>query len=827
MSSNLRVLIVEDVPADAELIELTLQNADITFSSQIVDTLDACKQLLHAQSWDVVLSDFRLKGFTGYQVLALLQQSEQQIPFILVTGSLGEEAAVECIKAGMTDYVLKDRLFRLPMALKRSLREFELNRQQQLATVQLRQQAMRETIINRIVQAMRETLVLDDVLQTTVDMVRDALGSTCCLIMRPGRHNEILVTNVSSLSDRWQQLLNDPCEMFPYYAESLQQGDAVVVSAIEDALQVGVQELAVRYGVYAFTIMPLLYQQHFLGGLSLYQCDRDREWTADEIAMLRAIADQCAIAIHQSQLFQQVQQQAQRAQLLNQIARIIISSLDPDYILQEITRLTGIGFAVDRAFIFAIKDDQIQIVEEWRASSTIPAMLHDRFPLADWADLLDPHSEFHVKRIFYAPDYAVLEPTPTRLAQRHISQVKSVLSVPIFIRDQLFGGICLNTTTDHRQFADDEIHLLQQIGDQAAIALYNAQSYERLEQLVQSRTQELEAEKWLSDSANRAKSEFLANMSHELRTPLTGILGFSSLLLKQIFGPLTEKQQQYIEQISACGDHLLSLINDLLDLSKIEAGREDLTLEDVDISEICNASLALIQEQASNQGLQLVLAIAPDVTSCVADRRRLKQILVNLLSNAVKFTDTGSITLTVERRYEPEDRSYAESGRSTPVWEAAAAEAAHVAHPSKSKTMTESSTSRRVPHSAFSVKQVASDIQETRTESDGFTPADAATRRLRAMRMSHSDRDLPAHPVSFILFHVADTGIGIAQQDILTLFQPFQQLDSGLDKKYQGTGLGLALARKLAQLHGGDLTVQSEIGCGSCFSLKLPGEPLA
>ncbi len=151
MSSNLRVLIVEDVPADAELIELTLQNADITFSSQIVDTLDACKQLLHAQSWDVVLSDFRLKGFTGYQVLALLQQSEQQIPFILVTGSLGEEAAVECIKAGMTDYVLKDRLFRLPMALKRSLREFELNRQQQLATVQLRQQAMRETIINRIV----------------------------------------------------------------------------------------------------------------------------------------------------------------------------------------------------------------------------------------------------------------------------------------------------------------------------------------------------------------------------------------------------------------------------------------------------------------------------------------------------------------------------------------------------------------------------------------------------------------------------------------------------------------------------------------------------
>ncbi len=153
--------------------------------------------------------------------------------------------------------------------------------------------------------------------------------------------------------------------------------------------------------------------------------------------------------------------------------------------------------------------------------------------------------------------------------------------------------------------------LLRRIADQTAIALYNAQSYERLEQLVRERTRELEEEKLLSDAANRAKSEFLANMSHELRTPLTGILGFSSLLLKQIFGSLTAKQQQYIENIASSGEHLLSLINDLLDLSKIEAGREELELESVNIRELCETCISSIQEQAEKQHLQVLLEVSP------------------------------------------------------------------------------------------------------------------------------------------------------------------------------------------------------------------------
>lgn len=239
----------------------------------------------------------------------------------------------------------------------------------------------------------------------------------------------------------------------------------------------------------------------------------------------------------------------------------------------------------------------------------------------------------------------------------------------------------------------------------------------------------LEQEKLVSEAANRAKTEFLSTMSHELRTPLTSILGLSKLLQEQIFGSLNAKQQQYVIAINSSGEHLLQLINDLLDLSKIEAGKEDLDLELIQIEEICQNCLSLLQERATRKGLSLRLEVSSGVTTCVADIRRLKQILFNLLSNAVKFTDTGSVILKVEQ-----------------------------------------------------VK-------------------------------------------GWINFSVIDTGIGISKTDRASLFEPFQQLNTSLERKSQGTGLGLALARKLAQLHGGDITLESEIGQGSCFSLCLPQHP--
>lgn len=727
-STPLHLLIVEDTPEDVELIVLALETGHIQFHYRVIEHVSRLAVTLQEQTWDAILSDFRLRGGTAYQVLHQLQQNDLQIPLILVTGTLGEEAAVDCIKAGITDYVLKERLFRLPMVLQRSLQEFDLRRRQQAAMQHIQQQATRESLVNRIVQSMRGSLLFEDVLQTTVDRLHEALGiSRCAIFLRDSTQQRMVIRYLSQLTPGRENFVNIECPLFEYFAHTLGQGQVVQIPDMGEA-EDPIQQFAMQFGIRAVLMTPLVYHQNYYGGICIHQCDRVRTWTPSEIAMVKAIADQCAIAIYQSQLFQHVQQQAQREQLLNQISRALNSSLDPDYILQEIVRMTGERFQVDRAFIFAVEAEHICITHEWRVHDQIVPMLHKQVFITDWLGIINSETGDYFTQPIHLPNQQIIPLNEAQQACIRETQRKSLLSVPIVIRDQFFGGIELQTTFHYREFSEDEITLLQQISDQAAIALYNAKSYERLEELVQERTQELEAEKLLSEAASRSKSEFLANMSHELRTPLTSILGFSSVLIKQVFGPLNEKQMQYLENIHASGEHLLELINDLLDLSKIEAGREELALEHLAVAELCDACLLALHHQVLIKGLKLVCDV-PSTLTYLGDRRRLKQILLNLLSNAVKFTDQGSVSLRV------------------------------------------------------------------------FQEGD----RLK--------------------FAVHDTGIGIAPENLSQLFQPFHQVQSGLDRNYQGTGLGLALARKLAQLHGGTIQVTSTLGQGSCFTLELPIPP--
>ncbi len=724
----LNLLIVEDAIADVELVTFILEKAKIPFSYQFTDTLEGCEQLLQTSTYDAVLADYRLPQFTAYEVLKILQKSSQKIPLILVTGSLGEEAAVECIKAGMTDYVLKDRLFRLPVVLKRSLQEFALRRQQQAAIAQIEQTAKTEAIINQIVQAMRGTLILDEMLQITVDMLHSNLNVSCCLIFQPDVNGEMWIHHVSAATTAQEDYLNSKCGLYPHYENKLKLGKVVALRAIDTTVAPEVQEIATAGKICSLMIAPLLHQQIELGGIILLQCDRPRDWSEQEIGLIKTISDRCAIAIHQAKLFRQIQDRANREQTLNQIARTINSSLDPEFILQKIVQLAGEYFKVDRVAIFCIDIEtaQVSVRSEWRASQEIIPLQGFQEPVWEWLDLLEPLPSKRHQVLHFSPEPEKVEVQTKGVALVEQGKILSILKTPIYIRDNFFGGISLHTIAKHRAFSQEEIDLLEQIADQAAIALYNAQSYEVLEELVKERTQELEEEKLISEAANLAKSDFLSNMSHELRTPLTGILGFSNILLQQIFGSLNDKQKQYIEGIASCGSHLLELINDLLDLSKVEAGKEELLLESIVVEDLCQSCLSLFRERCSNQNLQLKISIATDVNNWVADRRRVKQILVNLLSNAVKFTESGSITLQVEK--------------------------------------------------------------------------------------SEDNLNLS----------VIDTGIGIAPAEQLALFQPFKQLDSGLSRKYEGTGLGLALSRKLARLHGGDIILKSQIGQGSCFTLVLP-----
>jgi PAS domain S-box-containing protein len=230
--------------------------------------------------------------------------------------------------------------------------------------------------------------------------------------------------------------------------------------------------------------------------------------------------------------------------------------------------------------------------------------------------------------------------------------------------------------------------------------------------------------------ATHLKSEFLANMSHELRTPLNAILGINEGLQDEVFGSINARQLQSLKTVERSASHLLELINDLLDVSKIEAGQIELYLSNTDLETLCVSSLAFVQQQARTKQIRLELKLPVALPQIMLDERRIRQVLINLLDNAVKFTPVGGcVTLEVQ---------------------AAQLDASH-------------------------------------------------------LRIS-----------------VIDTGIGIATGNFQKLFQPFMQLESGLNRRYEGTGLGLTLARRIVELHGGQILLASELGQGSCFSVLIP-----
>jgi signal transduction histidine kinase len=240
------------------------------------------------------------------------------------------------------------------------------------------------------------------------------------------------------------------------------------------------------------------------------------------------------------------------------------------------------------------------------------------------------------------------------------------------------------------------------------------------------------------EAANRNKSEFLANMSHELRTPLNAIIGFSEVLIEKMFGELNDKQLDYLRDIHASGHHLLTLINDILDLSKIEAGRMELDLTRFDLTELLESSLTLVRERASRHGLNLELKVDDAMGEWVADQRKVKQVVINLLSNAVKFTPAGgSVTLRA---------------RLLPATDGSTGGAAEIA--------------------------------------------------------------------------VIDTGVGIAADQQALVFEEFRQAGGDHLRKSEGTGLGLALAKRFAELHGGTIRVESVLGEGSTFAFILPERSL-
>ncbi|NJL87306.1 MAG: GAF domain-containing protein [Leptolyngbyaceae cyanobacterium SM1_1_3] len=439
-------------------------------------------------------------------------------------------------------------------------------------------------------------------------------------------------------------------------------------------------------------------------------------------------------------------QQTKKSLLLDQIVNKIQQSLDLAAVLDTTVAQVQQFLQCDRLAVYQFEDlntvaaelngDRLgAITYESRLSEHLPSMLnHSETGCEAWP----PHNQRYQQGLATAiPNIQkAYAKSPCLLAFLEKNHVKSKLVAPILVGGHLWGLLIAHQCQAVRYWQPWELEFLQHVAARLAIAISQAQLSQQIQQQRQTleagvieRTQALHDALIAAQSANRAKGEFLATMSHELRTPLTCIIGMSATLLRWSIGDLNPRQRSYLDTIHTSGAHLLNVINDILEVSKIESGRTALDISQFSLSSLVRQSVEGFQEQANQKQIQLIsdLKIPAGGDLFMADPRRLKQILQNLLSNAIKFTpDEGTVKLRL--RFE---------------------------------------------------QQVA-------------------------------------------VFQVEDTGIGIPESQHGLLFEKFQQLETTRHRQYQGTGLGLALTKHLVDLHGGAISVQSRVGSGSIFTVRLP-----
>jgi len=447
-----------------------------------------------------------------------------------------------------------------------------------------------------------------------------------------------------------------------------------------------------------------------------------RPFTDKQIALLQTFADQAVIAIENVRLFQELQartqdlsQSLEETSALSEVIRAVSASLDVREVLDTVARRAIALSGADGCGIFQISPGQkaFEVVvsqglsREFVDSVLVMSIGVDQGTIRQATDTGQP---------VQIPDIEEAHGYPFRTLFLR-EGLRSVLTVPMGGGDVVRGIVVVRRRPG--EFDERIVNLMTALANQSKVAIANAHLF-----------REIEEKSRLLEVANQHKSEFLANMSHELRTPLNAIIGFSEVLLQRMFGALNPKQDEYLQDVLSSGRHLLSLINDILDLSKVEAGRMDLELARFHLPQAIQDTLTLVRERAVRHGIEVSFAVDGRLGEFVADERKIKQVLLNLLSNAVKFTPEGG---RVEVRAVPTDGA--------------------------------------------------------------------------------------------VEISVADTGIGIAPENQELIFEEFRQVGGDYAHKREGTGLGLTLARKLVELHGGRIWVKSQPGQGSTFTFSIPERP--
>jgi GAF domain-containing protein len=483
--------------------------------------------------------------------------------------------------------------------------------------------------------------------------------------------------------------------------EGYARGDPLVVAGVELAR------------IRSFVVVPMLKEAELIGAIGIYQ-QEVRPFTDKHIELVTNFAAQAVIAIENTRLLNELreslQQQTATADVLKVISRTAFE-LQPifDTLVENAVRLCE----AERAFLFRFDGKLLRSAASYNVSPELREFV-DKNPIAPGRHSISARAALerrtvHVPDIQVDPEYAY--------AVRDERPIRTTLAVPMLKGDDLVGTITIYRL-ELKPFTDKQIALVETFADQAAIAIENVRLFDE----IQDKNRQLA-------EASQNKSQFLSSMSHELRTPLNAIIGLTEMMVTNAARFGTEKALEPLRRVNAAGTHLLSLINEILDLSKIEAGKLELNPEPVNLAKLIDEVIGTAGQLAEKNKNRLIIEAQENLGGVTADPMRLKQILLNLLSNACKFTKEGEVALRV------------------------------------------------------------------RKVADGREWVELA---------------------------VADNGIGMTIEQQAKLFQDFTQADSLTARRYGGTGLGLAISRKLARMMGGDVTVTSEPGKGSVFTVRLP-----
>lgn len=508
-----------------------------------------------------------------------------------------------------------------------------------------------------------------------------------------------------------------PIEGNPSYEKLIATRQPVAINDFaHDPLIAPIRGMKLSGEIASLLLVPIIVNDQVIGSVWAHSVGKQHIFTEKEINRARAMVDQLSIILENRRLLEDTRQRAIQLQASSEVSRVATSILDQEAMLSQAVELIRESFDFYHVQIFLIDDAKQYAVLYKSTGQAGQKLLEQNHKLAIGSQSVIGQVTYQRKPIVVR-DTDLSNRIVLYRRNEFLPDTRAELAIPLQVGDTLIGALDVQST-DPGAFNEEDISTLEILTAQLAIAIQNARAFTE-QQKTAERLKEID----------KFKTQFLANMSHELRTPLNSIIGFSRVILKGIDGPLTELQKTDLTSIHNSGQHLLSLINNILDLSKIEAGKMELNFEEVELTSIIKSVMSTAVALVKDKPVTLHQEMPDELPLIWADPTRMRQIILNLVSNACKFTDEGEVTIHAE-----------------------------------------------------------------------------------------ADREN-------VIISVADTGIGIPDDKLTSIFEEFTQVDASTTRKVGGTGLGLPISRHFVEMHKGHIWVESQLGHGSTFYFFIPINP--